>query len=102
VGTADHFKERIRLGLVINLPIGVKNLVPAVLRVDLRKHEKLNIGRISSGERVRQIVNLGLIKCKTKRLVSLRETIARNMDKRFGLVVGKQVIVGRNGIRDDL
>lgn len=37
-GVFDHFEQRFRLSNTIDNPIGVKNLMAAVLRVGLRKH----------------------------------------------------------------
>lgn len=43
VGVLDHAKEAIGLALAINGPRRIENMVPAVLGVDLGKHEKLDI-----------------------------------------------------------
>ncbi len=57
---ADHVEERRILALAIDGPRGVENLVSAVLRVGLRKHHQLDVGRITSHLRecVEQIFDL--------------------------------------------
>ncbi len=45
---ADHGEERLRLALAVDDPVGVEDLVAAVLRVRLREHGELGVGRIAS------------------------------------------------------
>lgn len=99
MGVANHLEQRVGLGLIVNLPVGVKDLVSAVLRVDLSKHEKLNVGGVSSGECIGKVLDLCLIKCKTKGLVSLRDSITGNMNKWFWGVDCKQVFIGGSRLR---
>lgn len=43
VRVLDHAKEAVGLALAINGPRRIENMVSAMLRVDLSKHEKLDI-----------------------------------------------------------
>ncbi len=45
VRVADHREERLRLALAVDDPVGVEDLVPAVLGVRLREHGELGVGR---------------------------------------------------------
>ncbi len=47
MGIADHFEEAAFALLAVHDPVGIENLVAAVLRVDLRKHDELGIGRVA-------------------------------------------------------
>src|SRR4030067_2387749 len=47
VGLADHAEQRIGLRLAVNDPVGVKNLVAAVLGIGLREHHKFDVGGIA-------------------------------------------------------
>ena len=52
MGVTDHLEQAHRLGLTIDGPAGVEDLVPAVLGVGLREHQQLDIGRIAAEVRV--------------------------------------------------
>ena len=47
MGVADHTEEGKIALLAVDDPVGIKNFVTAVLRVDLREHDKLGIGRVA-------------------------------------------------------
>ena len=47
VRIANHFEQAHRLGLAIDDEVGIENFVTAVLRVRLREHHQLDIGRIA-------------------------------------------------------
>jgi hypothetical protein len=49
VRQADHAEQRVRLGFAVDAELGVEDLVPAVLAVDLREHHQLGVGRIAAG-----------------------------------------------------
>ena len=59
---AHHAEQRLVLFLAVDDPIGVEDLVPAVLRVCLREHHQFDIGGIAPHalEIVRQVVDLVL------------------------------------------
>ena len=61
VGVADHAEEREFALFAIDDPVGVENLVAAVLGVDLREHDELGIGRVTLHLLVGfdQVVDLG-------------------------------------------
>ena len=60
VGIADHAEQRNGLLFVVNDPVGIENLVAAVLGVGLRKHHEFDVGRVALelGEVGHQIVDL--------------------------------------------
>ena len=47
VRVADHREQRLRLLLAVDHPVGVEDLVPAMLGVGLREHHQLDVGRIA-------------------------------------------------------
>ena len=47
VGVADHAEEREFALVAVDDPVGVENLVAAVLGVDLREHDELGVGRVA-------------------------------------------------------
>jgi hypothetical protein len=47
VGVADHAEQRLRARVAVHDPVGIEDLVPAVLRVRLRKHHELDVGRVA-------------------------------------------------------
>ena len=49
VRVADHAEQRLRLRLAVDHPVGVENLVPAVLRIGLREHHQLDVGGVAAG-----------------------------------------------------
>jgi hypothetical protein len=58
---ADHAEQRLVAGLAIDDPVGVENLVPAVLRVRLREHHEFDVSGIASQlalERIDQVIDL--------------------------------------------
>ncbi len=48
VGLADHAEERARLGLAVDDPLRIEDLVAAVLRVGLGEHGQLDVGGVAS------------------------------------------------------
>ncbi len=58
-GVFDHFEQRLRLLLTVDNPVGVKNLVAAVLGVSLREHIEFDIVRVAVqlNESILQIIN---------------------------------------------
>ena len=59
-GMTDHGEQRMGLRLAVDHPVGVEDLVPAVLGVGLGEHHQLDIGRIAAerAEVLGQIVDL--------------------------------------------
>ena len=47
VGVADHFEQGAFALFAVDDPVGIENLVAAVLGVDLREHDELGIGRVA-------------------------------------------------------
>ncbi len=47
VRVADHRKQAFRRALAVDDPIGVEDLVPAMLRVRLREHHELDVARVA-------------------------------------------------------
>ena len=60
MGMLDHAEQRPVLLFAIDDPVGIEDLVPAVLRIGLREHGQLGIGRIPPEDRVgpRKVVDL--------------------------------------------
>ena len=57
---ADHRKQRMRLGLPVDHPVGIEDLVATVLRVGLGEHHELYVVRVATqlGEGRHQILDL--------------------------------------------
>ena len=60
VGVLDHVEQRLLHRSRIDHPVGIEDLVPAVLGVGLRKHHQFDIGRIAlnAAEVLEQIIDL--------------------------------------------
>ncbi len=60
VGVADHAEQRRRRGFAVHRPVGVEDLVTAVLGVDLGEHHQLDVGGIAAEAPVvlHQVVDL--------------------------------------------
>ena len=60
VRVADHREQRLRLALAVDDPVGVEDLVAAVLGVRLREHHELDVGGIALQRRevLHQVVDL--------------------------------------------
>ena len=60
VGEADHREQRFLARPAVDDPIGVEDLVPAVLGIGLREHHQLDIGRLAPKppEALEQVVHL--------------------------------------------
>ena len=58
-GVFDHFEQRLWLLFAVNNPVGIENLVAAVLRVRLREHVEFNVVRVTVelNERILQVVD---------------------------------------------
>ena len=48
MGVADHVEQRLGLMCAVDHPVGIEDLVTAVLGVCLRKHHQFHIGGIAS------------------------------------------------------
>ena len=71
---ADHAEQRFRPWLAVDDPFGVENLVPAMLRICLREHHQLDIGRITlhpADEHIEQVVDFVLRQRQPKASVRL-------------------------------
>ncbi|MPN01977.1 hypothetical protein SDC9_149190 [bioreactor metagenome] len=73
----DHLEQRLRLLFTVDNPVGVKNLVAAVLGVGLRKHVQFNVVRVAPqfGERILQIVNFVFRQRQTQTQVSVDQRL---------------------------
>ena len=60
VRVADHREQALRRGLAVDQPIGIEDLVAAVLGVRLREHHELDVGGVARqrGELRREILDL--------------------------------------------
>ncbi len=72
-GVFNHFKQRLRLRFTVDNPVGVKNLVAAVLGVRLGEHVQFDIVRVASqfGKRLLQIVDFIFRQRQTKTQVGV-------------------------------
>ena len=80
VRVPDHAEQGLRLLLAVDDPVGVEDLVPAVLRVGLREHRQLRVGRVAP-ERIEgraQVVDLVLGQREPEPLVGLAQRAARD------------------------
>ena len=98
-GIADHAEQTDVLLLAINYPVGIKNLVAAVLRIGLSKHHQLSICRVTlqTLELFHQIINFIFRQRQTQLTVGLlkRHTTTTqhvNTTERLRLVLGKQCL----------
>ena len=96
-GVFDHLEQRLRLLLAIDDPVGVENLVTAVLRVRLRKHVEFDVVRVApqSGKRVLQVINFVIRQRQTETQVSINQRLTAftqqvNTCNRRRLMVSKQ------------
>ncbi len=66
MGVADHAEQRQFALFAVDDPVGVENLVAAVLGVDLREHDQLGISRVALHLLVGfdQVVDLGGRHCE--------------------------------------
>ncbi len=89
MGVADHAEKGVGHALAVDGPVGVEDLVSAVLRVDLSKHEELDVGRVASksisavalarDEGIDEVIDLIVGKSKTESLVGFDETLFGNL-----------------------
>ncbi len=98
----DHGEQRLRLALAVDDPVGVENLVPAVLGVRLREHHQFDVGRDrgpSFCEVVGEVVDLVRRQRQAERLVRLHQrlTAARQQRHRVrgGAATGDRTIEPR-------
>ncbi len=61
VRIADHREQAFRRGLAVDQPVGVEDLVPAMLGVRLREHRQLGVGRVAAELAVRRFEVLDLV-----------------------------------------
>ena len=97
VGVLDHAEQGFLLGLTVDIPAGVEDLVPAVFGVGLGKHHQLDVVRVAAqlAEAFHQVVDFILSQGQAQRLVGLlkRDTpTAQDIHhgQRLGLCVTEQ------------
>ena len=80
----DHREEALRLANPVDPPVGVEDLVPAMLGVRLREHRELDIGRIAAepAEARVEIVDLVVRQRKAERRVRLDDRRASAREQR--------------------
>ena len=108
VRVADHAEQRFLAALAVDDPVGIEDLVPAVLGVRLREHHQFDVGRVAPQlvpERVDQVVDFVLGEREAEfgigaleRRPALREH--RHRSERLGCVMGKERRRGLDGIDD--
>ena len=82
VRLADHAEEGMRLRLAVDHPVGVEDLVAAMLGVRLGEHHQLDVGRVASrlGEGIDQVVDLVLRQGQAHLAVGLHQRVAARPD----------------------
>ncbi len=85
MGMADHRKQRTILRYIINNPVGIEYLVPAMFGIGLRKHHQLGIARIAlkAGEILQQVIDFVIGKRQPELAISLlkrRLAAGKNID----------------------
>ena len=78
VRVANHAEKGLFLFLTVDRPLGIKDLVTAVLRVGLSKHHQFDIGRIalSLRESIGQVVDFVFAHGQTHREVGISQSLA--------------------------
>ena len=95
---ADHAEQGFAARLPVDDPVGIENLVPAMLRVGLGEHGQLDIGRITTGAdiNIQQVIDFISSQCQTQTRIGLYQRIAplptqRNQGQRTGGLLHKQL-----------
>ena len=80
---ADHAKESLFFIFAVDCPLGVENLMTAVLRIGLREHHEFNISRIAVGfrEGVREVVDFVFAHGQAHREVGISERLTAVLQK---------------------
>ena len=78
MGIANHLEQGMALRLTVDSPAGVKDLVPAMLRVGLGKHHQLDIVGIAAqrGKALHQVIDLIVCQSQTQVAISGHQRIA--------------------------
>src|SRR5690606_39523052 len=97
-GVLDHAEQGLVLALAINVPAGIKDLVPAMLGVGLGEHHQFDVVGVASqvGEAGHQVVDLVIGQGQAQLDVGLLQRGAAaaqyvHRGKRLGLGVAEQV-----------
>jgi hypothetical protein len=97
-GVFDHFEQRLRLLFAVNDPVGVENLVAAVLRVRLREHIQFDIVRVAAQlKRILQVVNFVFCQRQPQTEVGVNQRLTAlpqqvNAGDRRRLMVSEQLL----------
>ena len=101
-GVADHAEQRVHLHLAVDDPVGVEDLVAAVLGVGLREHHQFNVVRIAAqlGEAGDQVIDLVIGQRQTQLTVGLEQCLAATTEHiHAGQLAGLRVHEQRLGHR---
>ncbi len=95
VGVADHREQRLRLARAVDRPLGVEDLVAAVLGVRLREHHQLHVGGIALERAVggEKVVDLVGSERETEALVGLDERLTAALRQRDGAQRTRRVMI---------
>lgn len=98
VGVLDHAEQALVLGLPVDVPTGIEDLVPAMLGVGLGEHHQLDVVRVAPqfAEALQQVVDLVLGQGQAQLDVGLLQrgaTAAKHVDggERAGLRMAEQL-----------
>jgi hypothetical protein len=94
VRVLDHREQRLRLALAVDDPVGIENLVATMLRVRLREHHQLDVGRVALQPREvrREVIDLVVGEREAETLVRRDESsaIPRDRSQRPRLLVHEE------------
>ena len=78
MGIADHLEQGMTLRLTVDSPAGVKNLVPAMLRVGLGKHHQLDIVGVAAqrSKALHQVIDFIIRQSKTEAAIGGHQRVA--------------------------
>ncbi len=104
MGVADHREQRLRLRLAVDDPVGVEDLVPAMLGVGLREHHQLDVGGVAPEleKVVVQVLDFIFGERETQPVIGLAERGAAARSSRHAHEGLRLVMLEQHGRRFDL
>ena len=99
-GVFDHFEQRLWLLFAVNNPVGIENLVAAVLRVRLREHVEFNVVRVTVelNERILQVVDLVFCQRQAETQVGVNQRLTA-LPQQVHALYRRRLMVGEKLLR---
>ena len=99
-GVFDHFEQRLRLLFAVDNPVGVENLVAAVLGVGLREHIQFDVVRVAIqlNECILKVVDFILCECQTKTQVCVDQRLTP-LPQQIHALYRRRLMVGEQFLR---